>query len=1068
MKPIKLEMSAFGPYAQKTTIDFSAFDGRGLFLITGDTGAGKTTIFDAICFALYGKASGNFRDTKNLRSEYASPETESYVDFWFDHQGHHYQVRRIPAYERPKLRGTGTTTVKENAILYMDDQAPEEGLVTVNRRLVELLNINVDQFKQIAMIAQGEFWNLLNADTTKRTEILRSIFMTSPYSRMGDKLKEYKNQNYGVKADAQRSIIQYFGDVRTDANYDAETYVALRDAYTDLWNKVNGADSIWDIDEMLSSIHNLIEADETRKAGLGEEVKNADLASAEANSRLATAEGNNLALKQRDDLEAEHRKIQAQKEEMTAKAVLLEKQKHVRTVLKPAYDRLVEVLEKTNSTSESLRKNASDTANAEAAAANWDKQVTVATQREPEAIEADAKAQKILGEEEAYKSRGILASEIRALGLELAEADKRKVEIDAEIEKANAGIKTCVDRQEKLKNAPSEYERSVSALEKMESLKGRMDLLLERRVKEWERDSSILIRCQKELAAKQATYDARKAEYDQAQRLFENCRAGILALNLVEGQKCPVCGSTHHPEKAVLPAESISEDRVQQLKEVEEAARREKDEAVNRAGQAKAAFDARSQQLTQDLRTCLEDPTLGEQQVSYEGMPVADLITHAGATQAGLAETILKYTDYRDRLAKAVNTLQQIEQWLVQERETHLPNLQKQKDELTKKAQDAANALAAKQGTFEGLARLEYANWEEAQQQMNLLRQTAGGIRKAIEDATAALRKCRETVAGLKSAKDVLDAQLTTQQEEAKAKLAELDGLLAAGDYASSEEMLAFVVPEQVIADTENELTLFAKRDTEVAAQLDQARKNAEGKIFVDITELQAECQQKKAYAESLKNVSRDAEGRITENTRIIAGIEEQRAQYEEAARKFAVGDRLYRLVTGNTKNGKITFEQYVQVAGFDGIIKAANRRLQPMSFGQYELFRQEDSVGKKSNTFLDLEVLDNYTGHRRPVGDLSGGESFKASLSLALGLSDTVSGSLGGIQVDALFVDEGFGTLDRKSIDSAMDTLIKLSDSNKLVGIISHREELAEAIPQQIRVTKDKNGSTIDVVDGE
>ena len=169
----------------------------------------------------------------------------------------------------------------------------------------------------------------------------------------------------------------------------------------------------------------------------------------------------------------------------------------------------------------------------------------------------------------------------------------------------------------------------------------------------------------------------------------------------------------------------------------------------------------------------------------------------------------------------------------------------------------------------------------------------------------------------------------------------------------------------------------------------------------------------------------------------------------------------------GTTGNGKITLEQYIQATGFDHIIAAANRRLLPMSDGQYELYRQEDSVGKKSNNFLDLEVLDNYTGHRRPVGNLSGGESFKASLSLALGLSDTVSSNLGGIQMDALFIDEGFGTLDRRSMESAMDILINLSGTNKLVGIISHREELMENIPQQIRIRKYKDGSQITVDTG-
>jgi exonuclease SbcC len=195
--------------------------------------------------------------------------------------------------------------------------------------------------------------------------------------------------------------------------------------------------------------------------------------------------------------------------------------------------------------------------------------------------------------------------------------------------------------------------------------------------------------------------------------------------------------------------------------------------------------------------------------------------------------------------------------------------------------------------------------------------------------------------------------------------------------------------------------------------------------------------------------------------------IEQRREEYEKAKKENDICSRLYQLVAGNTGKEKITLEQYIQAAGFDGIIAAANRRLRPMSDGQYELFRREGDLGKKSNHFLDLEVLDNYTGHRRPVGNLSGGESFKASLSLALGLSDTVSSNLGGIQMDALFVDEGFGTLDRKSIDNAMETLTNLSGTNKLVGIISHREELMENIPQQVRVTKTKDGSRFRIETG-
>jgi exonuclease SbcC len=249
-----------------------------------------------------------------------------------------------------------------------------------------------------------------------------------------------------------------------------------------------------------------------------------------------------------------------------------------------------------------------------------------------------------------------------------------------------------------------------------------------------------------------------------------------------------------------------------------------------------------------------------------------------------------------------------------------------------------------------------------------------------------------------------------------------------------------------------------------VEKNLIQAQADAAGKELVDEEAIQKLWNEQDTKVKEIrKNVS-VVEQRIKNNLTRKENILSKREGLESACKEYSICQRLYSLVKGQTGNGKITLEQYIQAAGFDGIVAAANRRLLPMSDGQYELYRQKGSLGKQSNNFLDLEVLDNYTGHRRPVGNLSGGESFKASLSLALGLSDTVSSNLGGIQMDALFVDEGFGTLDRKSIENAMEILINLSGSNKLVGIISHREELKESIPQQIKVKKTREGSRLDI----
>ena len=268
MKPIKLIMSAFGPYAgEMPAIEFSQFEDKGLFLISGDTGAGKTTIFDAICFALYGETSGRFRDTKNLRSEYARESTETYVDYYFTHQGRDYHVWRRPEYERKKQRGTGVTLIKENAIFYSGDSAPIEGKTQVNEAVKELLHIDEKQFKQIAMIAQGEFWALLNAKTDDRTKILRTIFQTSGYNNIEYRLKDRMDASYKLKAKTEDSIVQYFADVSVDSDDE------LAESLSDLQARAKRSGSAWNLEEIIDMLKSVIEADKEKLEGADSDLK---------------------------------------------------------------------------------------------------------------------------------------------------------------------------------------------------------------------------------------------------------------------------------------------------------------------------------------------------------------------------------------------------------------------------------------------------------------------------------------------------------------------------------------------------------------------------------------------------------------------------------------------------------------------------------------------------------------------------------------------------------------------------------------------------------------------------
>lgn len=885
MKPIKLKISAFGPYADEMPeIDFEQFEEKGLFLICGDTGAGKTTVFDAICFALFGMTSGSYRDTKNLRSEYASPEAESYVDFWFSHQGRMYRVHREPSYERPKQRGSGVITEKEKAVLYVENENPIEGVKQVNEKVREILCIDEKQFKQIVMIAQGEFRNLLNAKTEERTAILRTIFMTGAYRNMEFLLKTRMDKSDDRKTMVENSIVQYFCDVMPGQDTDTAELEALQE-------KARQTGSVWNLEELLDVVNRMIESDSDRLSEKKEILSKEEQILEKTKADLALAETNNEFIRRLEMLLKKRELLEERKDEVKKLAKQLDRKKAAIYIVKPEYD--------------AWQLKRSETARVEK--------------------EAKDRKEKL----KAAKQKAVLAKE----RLEKAQMQEPRAEM----------LKKQVDR---------------------------LDAILDERIPRYKEK-------EKELEKKQAAYTKSREIYDQAvqarvhaEAVLENCRAGILALGLKEGEKCPVCGALHHPEPAVLPKESVTEEELKKLKREERIASDRKEGALAEAEYTRAALFELKEQMRMDLLESLE-------------------------------------SEY---------------------------------------------------GDWEAAKRIRKASFEEAEE-----------ILKRIEQAREWKQHADRVIAEEASALELLESTSERRRNEEQELKKTFEQVLAEREFEDEEEFHMFL-PERTVSlkkwieDDEKQIQNYEMEVNANRLQLGQAKEDAKDKEWIPIAELQERVSDQKQKVDHLLREEKQMEFRISSNQEKYQNIAQQKKVLEDARKEYGIYRRLYELVKGQTKNGKITLEQYIQAAGFDQIIMAANRRLLPMSDGQYELYRKEDAPGKKSNTFLDLEVLDNYTGHKRPVGNLSGGESFKASLSLALGLSDTVSSNLGGIQMDALFVDEGFGTLDRKSIDHAMDILLHLSNSNKLVGIISHREELIENIPQQIQVTKTRGGSHMKV----
>ena len=1059
MRPIKLVISAIGPYAETMpAIDFEQFEEKGLFLIAGDTGAGKTTIFDAICFALYGTTSGSYRDTKNLRSEYAKDNVESYVDFYFSHQGKNYHVWRRPAYERKKLRGTGTVSEKEKAVLYEEGSAPTEGLNKVYNAVIKLLNIDEKQFGQIAMIAQGEFWNLLNAKTEERTEILRTIFMTNAYKNIEFRLKDRMDESYKAKTAAENSIVQYFGDVA--AQEDDEYAEKLRE----MQDKAGKSGSAWNIEEMLDLIGDLLSRDRDRLEKKDEELRTEAKKLDQLKAEFTTAETNNSIIDKRDSLRKEKDDLEARKPEIDVLANTLERQKDARRKIYPLYGTWTGKAAERGATEKKILNSTALLAAATGNAGKAEAALKVAEEQKETADTLQKKADKISSDEPLYQRREELKAALIRLGKEADILAGQGAGIEKEEKALAERITSLKESVEALRNKPEEFADARVKGKALEELQNKMQRIVVEQIPARKEKQEAFAQAKEAYQKARVLYDAAVSAREHAERILESCRAGILAADLHEGKKCPVCGSVHHPEPARLPAESVTEEELKQYREKETESLDKKNEALASAERAVSALKGSEEWLKAAVIECLKNPVFRKEDRAWEEAELDKLLRIFSAakkeTENQLGDLIILLKTLRqeclqlDRDRKALDKAQGEE----------ADDLKANKEAFVSRRQKNEKDRVESETALKAIGELPFGSWTAAREERDRAAKEAEKILGAIEEAVKNKQKADQEVAALRATVRTLTENLDIQKREEENLRRELDRALDEHGFLSDEEMKGYAVTEKEIASSEKVISEYRQEAETNKARLLEAEEEAAGRKKTDAEALGEAVRRQDTFVEESRKALSAIQYRIRTNKEKLENISAQKEVLEEARGKNTIHTRLYNLVRGQTGNGKITLEQYIQASGFDSIIAAANRRLIPMSDGQYELFRQEDSLGKRSNTFLNLEVLDNYTGQRRPVGNLSGGESFKASLSLALGLSDTVSSNLGGIQMDALFVDEGFGTLDRKSIENAMDILIGLSGAGKLVGVISHREELMENIPQQIRVRKTKSGSRIEI----
>ena len=1056
MKPIKLIISGIGPYAKEMPeISFDDFGEKGLFLISGDTGAGKTTIFDAICFALYGTVSGSYRDTKNLRSEYAKEDVKSFVDFYFSHQGKNYHILRTPPYERAKKRGSGVIEEKESACFYEENAAPIEGISNVNKAVYELLHIDEKQFKQIAMIAQGEFLSLLNAKTDERTDILRTIFSTTCYRNVEFKLKDRMDAANKSRSKKEISISQYFNDVLL---MDESVF---KNEFDELSKKISAGGVEFSLEGLFDMIQNINKENKEQLERCLLRCEEAEKALKQEQEKLTLAKVNNAFLERLELLEKEEKELKEEKLKIESIKSLLAKQKTATRILAPVYQNLTIKQKEKSRTEESIKSKKEQLKENLASEEEAKLKLTDSMQNKELAENKKREAQKVEEEKEDYKLRDRLKEEIKLLREKKANLDLKKASLELSETKLEERIESLKNIYESLKSKPEEYKDVVIKSKALNDLNEKIKLI-ELRLKDISKSQNQQIKIEADYKSARESFDEADKERANAEKILEYSRAGILAKGLEEGRSCPVCGSTHHPKLATLPEVSLSEEEFKQLQNKAKKLEENKNKLLTGLESLNALLLEKEEGLKREFAECIKSEF-------FEGSNHLPQNTDEISTRLiSLRDELKCKNDDNEKLAallkKQCTELKKAEEGLEQAREVEKKEILRQKELLLKDIQDNDYILSKNTGTLESLQKLSFDNWESAEKARdkayNEAKNIIDEIEKWEERKNTAAREVAAIKAKISTMEETFERQCADEEELSK----KLQGLLNQYDFDSLEEIREFTLSEEDISGKEDLIAKFNERVSVNESKLIQAREDAEGKRKVDIKELEESVEVKNNEAALMRSMASAISFKIDSNKEKYKNIKEQSIELEKFGKEYNICKRLYNLVKGQTGNGKITFEQYVQAAGFDAIIRAANRRLLPMSEGQYELYRTKDSLGKKSNTFLDLEALDNYTGHRRPVGNLSGGESFKASLSLALGLSDTVSSNLGGVQMDALFIDEGFGTLDKKSIENAMDILLSLSGSNKLVGIISHREELKDNIPQKILIEKTREGSNIRV----
>lgn len=1029
MRPITLTLSAFGPYAGETTLDFSELGAERLFVITGPTGSGKTTVFEAILYALYGKLSKKGMDPASLRCDFLKPDDDriTFVDFTFEISGKRFHIHRQPKQSVAKKRGSGRRELGQEALLECvghEDFLPLTKIGEVDRKIVDLVGLDEEQFKKIVMLPQGAFQEFLVSSTKDKIELLRQIFDTSLYDLALSRIKSRVSDVTGAYAELK-------------ADYRSKTALLQFEASIAFGEQPS--------QDVLAQMDALVQADEARQECLQQTVDDANavyLAALEALNREAQ---HNADVRKWQQAEAELTALRARQPEIAVLGRRVRAADQARSLAdketRAAEERrLLHQQEETLAFARQQAQKAAQQLNAAAqhlAQAEQQKQHTdLAHDTLPELTTKRDKMNEYVAD------RAALQQAAQAL----ASAERELATLAQDEQRAEAALQTAEAAQEKKQRLQQDQAQQDTAIVKLDALlaEERRQYQLLKRFIDLRQERPELAAAQEKAAAQLAAAEKRLAEARAANR---QQLAEMLAQELEDGAPCPVCGAVHHPAPAVVSG----------AQDDEAACTKVRDQAQGVAANADAALaqqDKRIAEAWAELQETVPQLTQPEAVPRY-----AQQLQESGtAHNHQRKETQAALQQIREELAGLAAVEKELEA-----QKAALNTLREQRTRFVAEQSrwqttrdSKAEAVAAKEKQFGFTADADPAALTREIDAISARHQAA---KQALETAQRAHEQAQLTQVRAASAQAQAEARLEelrrSADDHAHAFAQARDAIFATeADYLSAKAD----IPRAALL--QQEIDAFSEALTRATTlHEDLAQRLQDDRTLHDLEAGEARRKEAEQRLNAAKDVLAAHKTRCASNRALIAQIAQLLDAFKEMEAHYALLGKLRDVLDGKN-HFNMRLETFAQAYYFEQMLIGANVRLARMTHGRYSFRRKEMVSDARRQAGLDLDVMDQYTGRARDVSTLSGGESFKASLSLALGLADVVTSESGGVELSTIFIDEGFGTLDEESLDDTVETLISLQDSGRLVGVISHVAELKERIPAHLVVESGSGGS--------